>query len=372
MMKYRAEDGRVVMRSSKKTNRKEAQTLADELERAARKAQAGELTRAVALKALAEMMERTTGEALHVESTKDFFEGWLKSKEIRGASEGTVKRYRPVLRGFLTMIGDRRASASVGSVTDMEIARYHELQLEQGKGPTTANFAVKVLGSVFATAVRRGLMLRNPAKSVEAVYSEAEERKPFTDDQIKAIIRAADEEWKGMILFGVHTGIRLNDAARLTWGSVDVTRRVLSFEEQKTARRKRRMSKETRVRLHPDILQWLSSRTKGAADTALFPSLSGSPSGGHNGLSNAFYRVMAAAGVKAPLGEKKKGKGRRFRKLGFHSLRHTLVSRMANEDVPADVRKAVVGHSSDEIHQRYVHLDLSAQDKAIAKLRSVL
>jgi hypothetical protein len=38
----------------------------------------------------------------------------------------------------------------------------------------------------------------------------------------------------------------------------------------------------------------------------------------------------------------------------------------------ADVRKQIVGHSSDDIHGRYVHLDLSLQAKAIANLPGLL
>jgi len=81
---------------------------------------------------------------------------------------------------------------------------------------------------------------------------------------------------------------------------------------------------------------------------------------------------MHLAGIRAPLGPEKIGKGRQFRALGFHSLRHSFISRLANAEVLPDVRKQLAGHSSDEIHRRYVHLDLSLQAKAIEKLPSVL
>jgi len=43
-------------------------------------------------------------------------------------------------------------------------------------------------------------------------------------------------------------------------------------------------------------------------------------------------------------------------------------SSLENAEVPADVRKQIVGHSSDQIHKRYVHLELALQAKAIANL----
>ena len=104
----------------------------------------------------------------------------------------------------------------------------------------------------------------------------------------------------------------------------------------------------------------------------LFPSLHGRKPGSSGGLSNAFNQLMARAGIRAPMGEKKTGKGRQFRQLGFHDLRHTMISNFANADIPADVRKEIAGHSSDEIHRRYVHLDLSAQRRALERIGSIL
>jgi integrase len=80
---------------------------------------------------------------------------------------------------------------------------------------------------------------------------------------------------------------------------------------------------------------------------------------------------MHLAGIRAPLGPEKNGKGRQFKALGFHSLRHSFISKLANSEVPEDVRKQIVGHSSDDIHRRYVHLDLSFHARAIANLPSL-
>src|SRR6476659_8725943 len=104
MAKFRADDGRVVMRSTKQPKRFAAQLIADEWERAAKKARAGELTQAVILKTMGEMLERGLGESLNVQSTKQFFTYWI---DTPGRKLTTVARYRPVLGGFLASIGER-------------------------------------------------------------------------------------------------------------------------------------------------------------------------------------------------------------------------------------------------------------------------
>ena len=86
MAKFRADDGRVVMRSTKQMKRKAAQSIADEWEHAARKARAGELTQAVIIKTMAEMLERTLGETFNLQSTEDFFTTWLQTPGRKAAT----------------------------------------------------------------------------------------------------------------------------------------------------------------------------------------------------------------------------------------------------------------------------------------------
>lgn len=103
----------------------------------------------------------------------------------------------------------------------------------------------------------------------------------------------------------------------------------------------------------------------------LFPSLHGRKPGLHGGLSNEFFRLMSRAGVTVRKGREKKGAGRQFNSKGFHSLRHTMVSRFADADVPTDVRRAIAGHSSDAMHRKNVHLNVDTQRNALAKLAGV-
>jgi integrase len=124
--------------------------------------------------------------------------------------------------------------------------------------------------------------------------------------------------------------------------------------------------------MHLDLVTYFESRPASDDPNApIFPSLYRKSPGSHGGLSNAFGRLMHLAGIRAPLGPEKHGKGRQFKALGFHSLRHSFISTLANSEVPADVRKQIVGHSSEDIHRRYVHLDLLLQEKAIANLPSL-
>ena len=377
MARYMGPDGRLWEKTTKQTDRKKAQAVAETLEIAARKAKAGELTQVAILKSMGELMERTTGEKLNVITVRDFFAEWMQSKETVGRAAGTLKRYRPILNGFLLHIGERRAAASVGSITPTEIERFRDAQLTEGKGATTANFAVNILRSVLATARKKGVSLSNPADAIESLDAEAEERDPFTEEQTRALLKAAREtDWTGMILFAWNTGIRLGDAANLTWANIDLKEGTLSYREEKTVKRKKGREKETVVCLHRDVQNWLKTRPKGnQSQLPLFPTLYGKSSGSYGGLSNAFSSIMDRALVCQPERGinrvERTGKGRQFRALGFHSFRHAFISRLANADVSADVRKSITGHSSDVVHRRYTHLELDTQRRAIDLLPGI-
>jgi integrase len=258
--------------------------VARKWEKAARLAASSELTQAASIKLLDELMETTVGEKLNVQSVESYFAEWFKGKKATGTSPGTLTRYRPVLEGFIASLSEKRRRASVASITALEVERFRDGELEGGKTPGTANFAVKVLRSVFNTARRRGLSPTNPAEAIELLDENGEERMPFTDDQVKALLGVADNEWRGMILLGYHSGIRLGDAAHLTCANLDLLNQVLVFRAGKTVRRKKGRDKETVVYMHPVLAAYFESLpTSDDPKAPVFPSLYGKKSGSHGG-----------------------------------------------------------------------------------------
>lgn len=201
--------------------------------------------------------------------------------------------------------------------------------------------------------------------------SAGEQRAPFKPEQVRALLNVANSEWKGAILFAFHCGIRLGDAAKLTWANIDLAESAVIFRPQK-ARAHDTNALITAV-LRDEVRDYLMRLPASDVPNApLFASLYGRCTGSHAGLSNEFGRLMHLAGIDRTAGTEKAGKGRRFNKLGFHSLRHTFISNLANADVSADVRREIVGHSSDEIHRRYTHLNLETQRRALSRVPRVL
>ncbi len=98
------------------------------------------------------------------------------------------------------------------------------------------------------------------------------------------------------------------------------------------------------VPIHPELvrlglLDYVAELRKAGKDR-LFPRAKvGSVNGAGNFLSAAFGRHLTALGVKAKVG-----------KVGFHSLRKTVIQTLQTAGVPSEVRAQLVGHLLDDEH----------------------
>lgn len=326
-------------------------------------ASGGTLTEVASRKVLSDILESTGQAPLEALPLRKYLAEWLESKEATTA-KATARRYKDVVGQFLVSLGDR-AGMQLSGLTGRDVRVFRDQQLKVGKSNKTANMAVKTLRVALGSAQRQGLILSNPAASVDMMPDNSATRETFKPDQLKALLEVADQEWRGMILLGACTGLRIQDAARLLWSSVDLNRKVISYYPQKTANSGKR--KPLEAPMLPDMEKYLLDLPikSNKPEAPLFPTLSKKKANGRSGLSNTFFRLISQAGIdnEAASG-KTHGKGRTVFKLGFHSLRHTFVSFMANMGVPEELRKKIVGHTSN-VHERYTHLELKTLQTAL-------
>ncbi len=342
---YRGPDGRRVQKSTKTTDRKLAMKLAFEWEELASKGRAGGLVAAQARKVVSGIVEMATGEALHFATAADYLKGWLAGQE-GATSPATFYKYKQVITEFISTL-DKQAKLPLAGVSSAHLTAYRDKSRSMGRAPGSVNNLMKILTSAFEQAHRDGLIPHNPGKAVPRLKDADKKRKAvFTLEQIQTLLKAANDEFKGLILFGYFTGLRLMDIANLSWGNIDMEKGQMALTTRKTGR-------ELLVHLHPDILDWLRSRIRGTPKAFLFPDVNHT-SGSH--LSRAFSQFMERAGVVGELIRKKTGSaGRNLNGLTFHSLRHTCISAMANAGIAEELRMEVVGQETGAVHKVYTH-----------------
>src|SRR6266496_2644280 len=302
-------DGRVrrFKRSTKTTDRKLAQKLADEWEQLEKSAGEGRLTESQCRKVIAQMYERTVGEPLHFKTVREYLTEWVESKKNETEVRAWLK-YDQIVTEFLAHVG-AKADRLLREITPADIRSFRD--------------ALK----------RKGLA-------------------------------APSEDWKGAILCGYYTGLRLRDIADLEWGAVDLDGRIITVTTRKTRKR-------VAVPIHPRFAVWLEKKTRGIGKAPVFPTLAGKAGGGKSGLSMAFKRIMEHAEIKGRLLREANGEGRSQSSLSFHSLRHGFVSAMANAGVAQELRQKLTGHASAEMNAQYTHHELEALRAAVSVIPSI-
>jgi integrase len=362
-------DGRVrrLKRSTKTTDRKLAQKLADEWEQLEKLAGAGRLTESQCRKVIAQMYERTVGEPLHFRTTREYLAEWVESKKNETELRAYWK-YRQIVDEFLAHIGVK-ADRLLREITPADIRLWRDALKRKGLAAPTVNHAIKILRMPFKAAHDAGYIEINPCtkNSVRAVKDEARnvEKDVFTPEQLSALIKAAKtDDWKGAILCGAYTGLRLRDVADLQWGAID-------WQQQKITVTTRKTRKDVTVPIHPQFALWLEKQTRGIGKAPVFPTLAGKSGSGKSGLSMAFKRIMERANIRGRLLREANGAGRSQSSLSFHSLRHSFNSAMANAGVSSELRQKLTGHASAKMNAQYTHHELEELRAAVSVIPSV-
>jgi integrase len=354
-----------LQRTTKQTDRRKAYEFAQKLETATR---GNALTEIQARKILAEIYAiRNPGEKLPGSSAREFFKSWISNK-IRETAPATGIRYTRAVDSFVHSLGDR-ASIDISAITPRDIIRFRD-SLAARLSTTTANHALKVVRMALKDAQADSLVSTNVAVGVRPAKSAGESgrRRPFTLPEIKRLLHAAHGEWPGIILFGLYTGQRIGDIARLTWQNLDLARGELGLVSRKTGRR-------VVVPLAAPLQAFLVERPDTGDDPKqpLFPKAFAAKR--ISALSNQFYDIMADTGLVEPRKHKSNGKGRSsrrvFNELSFHALRHTATSLMKNAGVSPAVVQDIIGHDSPAVSAHYTRIEESTKRRAVDLLPDV-
>lgn len=365
---YTAPDGRRVQRSTKQSQRKKAQLVANEWEKAARLAAEKRLGEAQARRVLSDIYAAVTNEPLRSATAKQFLADWAEKRKA-DTSLRTYQAYTQVTRDFLKSLGER-ATVDISQLTKADIAKYRD-EVHKRTSVATANKSLKYLRVALGAAYKDGLAQDNAAAKLDILKrreADRSARRPFTVKELKTILAHASGEWKGFILFGLYTGQRLKDIARLTWDNVDIETEELRFVTAKTGRR-------MVIPLAAPLLAHLQSTPAGDdASAPLFPEAHAiaSKEGSDSRLSQQFHGILVAAGMADPRTKAETGVGHSNRRpvseISFHSLRHTATSLLKNAGVPESVAMDIIGHDSTAISRHYTHIDSRAKKLALKKL----
>lgn len=191
-------------------------------------------------------------------------------------------------------------------------------------------------------------------------------RRELTLEELAAVAGAVEGEMRTLFAVGIYTGLRLGDAARLDWGSVDLVRGVVSLVPRKTAHGGK--GKRVSIPIHPALAAVLAETPPRGRRGFVMPDIAAQYEASSANFSKAVQAVFHKCGIETAA---KGGGGRGRVEVGFHSLRHTFVSLSANAGTPLAVVQAIVGHSNPAMTRHYFHESAEALQSAVAALPDV-
>lgn len=219
---------------------------------------------------------------------------------------------------------------------------------------------------IFMAATRDGFLADDPSEFVETVRarSSAGARKPFTTEQLKAVLAVCGEEWRSMVIFGLYLGQRLGDIATLRWSNLDTENKVVRLVTAKTG-------KPLQIPMAECLVDHIAGLNPPATlDAPIHPKASETVqrTGKTGGLSNQFADILASAGLREKQAHRKsedRQQGGLYESgLSFHSLRHTAVSMMKDAGIPKAAVMEMIGHDSVQMSELYTHTGMDGLQRA--------
>src|SRR2546430_1147702 len=257
--------GKRLKKSTGQTSRSKALKMAHTWQKASEEASQLRLTEASAREVISELMQSVGGESLTVFTVEQWFGHFVNQKKKSRAAK-TGARHAQTMRGFIEFLGPK-ARLNIAAITSKDIADFRDRRQSLGLAPATVNLDVTILSAAFNSALRQGHVSVNPCLAIEPLKNKPQRKGVFTPQQIAALLKAAEGDWRGLILLAFYSGQRLLDCANLRWRDVDFVSdiKTIRFQVRKTGA-------EVITVVHPALEDYLLSLpTAKSDDEYIFP-----------------------------------------------------------------------------------------------------
>lgn len=210
----------------------------------------------------------------------------------------------------------------------------------------TINNDHTVLKHCLNVAIRRGLMITNPASAIPLPDPHNERDRVLSEEEWNRLYEAAKPHLKPVLLLAYHLGQRFGEIVNLTWDRVDLQRGFITLRAIDTKTKKPRrvpLTPAVKASFH-ELAKVRSLKTNHVFLYERKPIKQ---------LSRSFRTALRESGIQD------------FR---FHDLRHCASTNLRRAGVDTATAMRIVGHKSEKMWKRYNAMEDSDLLKAASKL----
>lgn len=259
---------------------------------------------------------------------KELMDRYEKEHVARKLRHRGLNGYMKNLRAFF---GEK----TLADVTPKEIVAYKNKRYEDGMAPATINRELANLKKAFNLALREWEWCHmNPVSRVSMEKENNKRDRWLTEEEASRLLGCCRPWLRDLVLFALHTGMRMGEILELTWRGVDFTRRTVTVFRSKNGERRT-------IPVNDTVLHVLKEKTKVRSLTVdrVFCSKIFTPlESGH--LRRAFRLALGKAKIED---------------FHFHDLRHTFATRLVQAGIDLYKVQQLLGHKSPIMTQRYAH-----------------
>ena len=181
------------------------------------------------------LYEIKTGEQIRSVKLAELKEEWAHIGRRRELDDRYAGQCKSVLGRFVEFVhGQNHKADEIAHVTHKIARAFMDAEAERGVSPKTWNDTLKLLRATFKYLLPAGAV--NPFYNMVTKETDTVFRKPFTPEELKAILDAAkdDDFIRPIMVTGMCTAMRRGDCCLLKWKDVDLTRRFITVKTAKT------------------------------------------------------------------------------------------------------------------------------------------
>jgi integrase len=306
-------------------------------------------------------------------------EAWIEQCKTDGLEAATIRQYGQHLDLHLKpFIGSiKLAELSPASVID-----FRNVLIRQGRSRSMATKVLVSLGAIIGTAMAVGHVARNVVRDQSRGHAtrlrrlEKRHDKRLavgvdipTEDEIRAILAAAQGRWRPLIVTVVFTGLRASELRGLRWSDVDLAAGVLHVRQRadrfNTIGSPKSEAGKRTVPLAPMVVntlkEWRLACPQGDKNL-VFPNPQGEVERLLNITRSGLGACQKAAGVST---------ARLKPKYGLHAFRHAAASLFIDHGLSPKRVQVLMGHSTIGVtFDTYGHL-FPSQDEDQAAMQQL-
>ena len=236
-------------------------------------------------------------------------------------------------------------------ISNLMIEEYKADKIKRGLKNKSINNHLTIISKCLKSAVDWEIITSIP--KIKPLKVQPQNFKYLTQEESQRLLDASEGVWYSLILTALNTGLRLGELMALSWEDINLRSKILTVTHSISAgiMDSTKSNKIRHIPLTDKLGRHFETMPHKRYDS-VFTNREGNRLT-RRACDSSLGRICRKAGL---------------RKIGYHTLRHTFASRLAEKGVSIISIKELLGHSDIKTTMRYAHLSPIVLREAIKLL----